>query len=273
MNIDYRITKDSNNILNIITVVIENQSGIRPTNSNRLSFMKDIISENKVSDIILFPAGYFELGKQSKSKIIELCEKISLCLKEAESSSVICAGIDCDDGRDQLAVAVNKAEILAIGRKFYPTSAEKEFVRKAPSFNCPEMGYPRIFNLKSKKIYLAVCYDVFGIRHCTSPDSDIDATLVLAHQFRKRGEGSSGDVDFARKGFAGASQHWMCPVFGTAVFFCRSIPENWPTGVLWTDKNSDVRHFKYSKNELLWNDCFRINGKKENALIYKYTSE
>ena len=23
--------------------------------------------------------------------------------------------------------------------------------------------------------------------------------------------------------FAGASQHWNCPVFGTAVFFCRDI--------------------------------------------------
>lgn len=59
--------------------------------------------------------------------------------------------------------------------------------------------------------------------------------------FGIRGYGPSGDVDFARKGFAGASQQWDCPVFGTAVFFDRAIPENWPTGVRYHSEQSVKR--------------------------------
>ncbi len=257
--------------LNVATVVIENQSGCCPPYSRRLALMKSVISENRAADIILFPAGYFELEKQNKNKIVKLCGKISELLVCVESSAAVCVGVDCEDGEDQLAVAVNKTGILAIGRKFYPTSYENGNIRKADSYNCLEMGYSRIFRLKNKTVYLAVCYDVFGIRHNKLPDLGIDVVLVMAHQFWKRGEGSSGDVDFARKGFAGASQHWGCPVFGTAVFFCRSIPENWPTGVLWNDKSESVRYFRYNKNELFPSDSSRINGKGENAVIYRYT--
>ena len=165
---------------------------------------------------------------------------------------------------------MNQEGIQAIGRKFHPTADEDGYIRKAKTYNELEMGYPRIFEVKGKSIFLAVCYDGFGIRHCNLPDLGIDVVLVLAHQFWKRGEGPSGDVDFARKGFAGASQHWNCPVFGTAVFFCRDIPENWPTGVLWTDQSQSVRHFKYHENELTWNVRKELNGDYEEALCYKY---
>ncbi len=256
--------------MEVVTVVNGNQTGNCPDNDERFSFMEDAIRENKSADIILFPAGYFYFDHQRIIQINKLCNQLSAFLKSLGCLSTVCIGIDCDDGNDQLAVAVNQEGIQAIGRKFHPTADEDGYIRKAKTYNELEMGYPRIFEVKGKSIFLAVCYDGFGIRHCNLPDLGIDVVLVLAHQFWKRGEGPSGDVDFARKGFAGASQHWNCPVFGTAVFFCRDIPENWPTGVLWTDQSQSVRHFKYHENELTWNVRKEINGDYEEALCYKF---
>lgn len=261
-------TKSSN--MNVVTIVIGNASGNCPNNDDRLLFMKNAINENTSADILLFPAGYFYFNHQRTPYINELCNQISASLKSIDCLSTVCFGIDCDDGNDQLAIAVSRDGIQAIGRKFHPTTDEDGYIREAESYNELEMGYSRIFKVKGKSIYLAVCYDGFGIRHCNLPDLGIDVVLVLAHQFWKRGEGPSGDVDFARKGFAGASQHWHCPVFGTAVFFCRDIPENWPTGVLWTNQSKSVRYFKYEENELTWNEKKELIGDFEKALCYRY---
>ena len=256
--------------MEVVTVVIGNQTGNCPDNDVRLLFMEDIISKNKTADIILFPAGYFYFDHQRATQINKLCNQIISFLKTNECHSSVCVGVDCDDGNDQLAIAISLDGIQAIGRKFHPTADEDGYIREAKSYNELEMGYPRVFKVKSKSVFLAICYDGFGIRHCNLPDLGIDVVLVLAHQFWKRGEGPSGDVDFARKGFAGASQHWDCPVFGTAVFFCREIPENWPTGVLWTDRSKSVRHFKYHENQLTWNERNAIYGDYEEALCYRY---
>lgn len=256
--------------IEIVTVVVGNQTGNCPYNDELFSFMEDIVEENRSADIILFPAGYFYFDYQNERQIKKLCSDITSFLKAIKCNSTICIGIDCDDGIDQLAVAVDKEGIQAIGRKFHPTAEEDGLIRKAKTYNELEMGFPRVFRVKNRSVFLAVCYDCFGIRHCNLPDMSIDVVLVLAHQFWKCGEGPSGDVDFARKGFAGASQHWNCPVFGTAVFFCRDIPKNWPTGVLWTDKSKSVRYFKYSENKLKWNDRKELIGDYEEALCCKY---
>ena len=261
------------NNLNIVTVVIENATGKCPPNASRLLFMKNIIQENIYSDIILFPAGYFnfDFSIRKETKINGLCDKISSFLFDIGCNSVVCVGIDCSNGRHQFAVAVNKDGIQALARKFYPTDAEHGYVRNALSFNCLEMGYPRVLNIKNSRVYLAVCYDVFGIKHHEQPNDGVDIVLTLAHQFWKRGEGPSGDVDFARKGFAGASQHWKCPVFGTAVFYCREIPQNWPTGILWVDSTKNVRQFTYDDNQLSWSKRNKIIGKTEIAICYTYS--
>ena len=256
--------------MEVVTVVIGNQTGDCPDNDERFSFMEDAIKEHKTADIILFPAGYFYFDRQRTTQINKLSNEISAVLQSINCASTICIGIDCDDGRDQLAVAVNREGIQAVGRKFHPTADEEGCIREAKSYNNLEMGYPRTFKVNGKAIFLAVCYDGFGIRHCNLPNLGIDMVLVLAHQFWKRGEGPSGDVDFARKGFAGASQHWKCPVFGTAVFFCRDIPENWPTGVLWTDQSKSVKNFKYHENELSWNTKKELIGSLEEAVCYRY---
>lgn len=258
------------NDMEVVTVVIENQTGNCPNNDVRFSFMEDVMRENQTSDIVLFPAGFFYFDQQRTTLINKLCNRITIFLKSIECNATVCVGIDCDDGIDQLAVAVSQEGIQAIGRKFHPTADEDGYIRKAKSYNELEMGYPRVFQMKGQNIFLAICYDGFGIRHCNLPNMGIDFVLVLAHQFWKRGEGPSGDVDFARKGFAGASQHWNCPVFGTAVFFCRDIPENWPTGVLWTDQSHNVKQFKYHENELAWSERKSMYGDCENAICYKY---
>ena len=269
-NDEVLIQKSKSKTMDVVTIVIENLSGNCPDNDERLMFLEKAISENDSADIVLFPAGYFYFDHQRTPYINELCQRIGAFLNSIACLSTVCFGIDCDDGNDQIAVAVNRDGIQAVGRKFHPTLDEDGFIREAESYNELEMGYSRIFKVKGKTIYLAVCYDGFGIRHCKLPNPGIDVVLVLAHQFWKRGEGPSGDVDFARKGFAGASQHWNCPVFGTAVFFCRDIPENWPTGVLWTNQGKSVRHFKYEENELTWKEKKQLIGDFEEALCYRY---
>ena len=65
-----------------------------------------------------------------------------------------------------------------------------------------------------------------------------------------RGEGRSGDVDFARKGLVGASKQWDCPVFATGTFFRRNIAPNWPSGILWDKGDTNVKRWKHSDNPI-----------------------
>ncbi len=257
--------------LKIITVSLESNSdyffnsSYKDLNKNRLILLERTLDKYSDSDVLLFPAGFFEQKLFSEEKVRKLTQKIIEILYKKSSSTVVCFGVDCRNGCDQLAVAVNKEKILAIGRKFYPTADEKNYLSSAYSFDAAELGYKRWFTKKNKKIYLAVCYDCFGIRHQNIINSGYDIILTLAHRFHKKGEGPSGDVDFARKGFAGASQQWNCPVFGTATFFDREVPPLWPTGVLWSNSQSSVKNFKYTDNGIhpIW--CEKIDTNPESA--------
>ncbi len=254
----------------IVTVTLESNLAEHPKFSNRLKMLRAVIEIYRNSNVILFPAGFLYFRKQKSERIREAAKAVCELLEYYSSSAVVCFGIDCDDGKDQLAVAVNNNDILAIGRKFYPTADEEGVIRKADKYDSEEMGYTRFFEINGKRFYIAVCYDGFGIRHCGIQNPGVDAVLILAHQFRNRGEGPSGDVDFARKGFAGASQHWGCPVFGTAVFFNRKIPENWPTGVMWAGSAKSVKNFKYQDNTLHWNIKNVVQSGYESALCSEY---
>ncbi|WP_256242165.1 hypothetical protein [Bacillus sp. V3B] len=74
------------------------------------------------------------------------------------------------------------------------------------------------FSGEGEKFYTAVCYDSFGIKHNHIQNSGVHGILNLVHQFWSKGQGNSGDVFFARHGFAGASKQWECPIFGATVF-------------------------------------------------------
>ena len=49
-------------------------------------------------------------------------------------------------------------------------------------------------------------------------------------------------------GFVGASKQWGCPVFGSAVFFNRPIPERWPSGVYWNQGSKSTKTWRYDNN-------------------------
>lgn len=67
-------------------------------------------------------------------------------------------------------------------------------------------------------MFLAVCYDSFGIKHQKLRKRGVDLVFDLIHGFYPKGEGGSGEVYFAKHGLAGAAKQWNCPVFGAVVF-------------------------------------------------------
>lgn len=256
--------------VSIVTVTLQCGQSFAPDNKYRMELLKNTLQEFGNSGIILFPAGFFSYRSLRLSKLDKMVNTVKSVLAEKPSNVVICLGVDSDNGKDQLAFAIDQSGVLAVARKFYPTSDEAGCIRTAERFDGTELGHERFFEKYGKRFYLAVCYDGFGIRHQNLTNPGVDVVLVLAHRFYPRGEGPSGEVDFARKGFAGASMQWNCPVFGTAVFFNRDIPESWPTGVVWKSNGQSVKNFKYTDNLLHWDNRQIINAEKEKALCYQY---
>lgn len=236
----------------------------------RVALLENVVKTKPTADIILFPAGFFEAGPFEEGLITEIGFMLNDYLKKVAPDTILCYGLDFDCGRDQLAFAVNAQEILAIGRKFYPTEGEKGKISVATGYHEKELNYNRTFYVKDTKCYLAVCYDGFGIRHRQEKNPDVHVVLDLVHGFYPKGTGLSGDVDFARKGFTGASLEWNCPVFGAAVFFERKVPPNFPTGVFWTNHGQSVKGFKYEDNEMQPLETFILGEKSEKAYCKVY---
>jgi hypothetical protein len=67
----------------------------------------------------------------------------------------------------------------------------------------------------------------------------------------------SGDVYWAKNGMAGASMKWCIPVYASTIFYNRTIPQRWPSGVLSDNKNGSTKSWKYEDNltekEQEWN--------------------
>ena len=255
--------------ITISTAVIHCKSLDAPSKKYRTQQLQEIVNESVDSDILLLPAGYFSCKTLNNSAMSSLEDDIAGLLQKAASSTIVCVGVDYHNGDDQLAYAIGKQGIIAVGRKFFPTDDERGLINPAKDYLAEEEEFKRIFHTNGFACYLAVCYDCFGIRRKNTQNPGVDVLLTLAHCFYPRGDGLSGDVDFARKGFAGASMQLHCPVFGTAVFFERSVPANWPTGVKWSGADS-VKSFKYADNEMSWIDKREILGKHENVVINKY---
>ena len=124
-----------------------------------------------------------------------------------------------------------------------------------------EQSKPRHFELKKKKAYLAVCYDIFGIAQ-TKPENknNYDFIIGAIHGFGKSG----GDSDFARKGLAGASKQWNVNTYASAVFSDNRNPTNWTSGVEWKHGDESVKNFKYddirleNKRQIVTTDIGRI---------------
>lgn len=264
----------------IATTVI--QSTGYPDKEARMTLLSAVIKqvENMTDShgIILFPAGYFNAGQAGASTILQgVAEEIRGRLAEIGRNIIVCVGIDGSiEGslvKDQLAVAVNKEGISAVARKFYPARVEKGKIYLASG--CPsykEQGCPRIFSLNTRRYYIAVCYDAFGIKNLQLKNPGVSAILNCVHSFYPSKQGASGVSLFTRHGFAGASKQWGCPVFGTAVFFNRRVPEDWPTGVYWNQGNKSTKDWRYSDNPIKKPEsmCTRTSKSQEIAFLSIY---
>lgn len=232
----------------------------------------DIIKDiSNKADIILFPAGYLDFNsfkKISKEDLSKWENYIVELLKISKSKSIVCLGLDINNGINQLALAIDSTGIIAKARKFYPTDYEKNRIKAAKNSLDKENGYNRFFKLKNKIFYLAVCYDAFGIRHNKLRNPGVDCILNLIHGFYPRSEGrGSGDVYFARLGLAGASKQWECPAFAAVTYYRREIPEKWPSGILWNIGDENVQNWSYLDNPIAPIEIINYDRELEKAEV------
>jgi len=244
----------------IATVILESEDDNQYNNQSRLGALKTVLlhltSQNFKNGIIIFPAGMFYSGENPPASIYSQIESaISLFLASIENRIIICFGIDGsvdNEGyaRDQIAVAIDRTGIIALGKKFYPAKAEQGHVNLAEDFNILEHKKSRIFKFGNSSFYLGMCYDGFGMKKQNIKNPGVSGFIELAHCFYPKGQGPSGESYFARHGFAGTARQWNCSVYGTAVFFKRKVPEHWPTGVVWNQGSISTTAWNYSLNPL-----------------------
>lgn len=257
------ITKDW-----IATAILESRASF--DNDSRLRDLKKIVAEMLLScsgpGVILFPGGHFSSGTRKPDTLYSWIEKeLVSIINESKRDLVLCVGIDgslLGDGlspKDQIAIAVTRDGIVSKGRKFAPTKGEAALINKASNHLATEDGLSRIFEFSGKRYYLAVCYDTCGISNLNKPNPGCNAILNFVHRFEPKGEGPSGDVQYARKVFSGASKQWVVPVYASVVFFRRAIPDRWPSGVLWNqDAKMSVSDWRYEYNPMRPSKSFSV---------------
>jgi hypothetical protein len=287
---------NNNKEVSIVTVTLECEGGEASENNCRYEILKKVVAKYGKKDIILFSGGFFTVSALGSDEETKVVNDIHQLLTDMNLDTTVCLGIDIGKGKDkdklsdkenaehkdQIAIAIDKSGIRAKGRKFYPAPnikggkgkiREKGKIKLAESFNCKESGYDRIFECKGKRFYLAVCYDIFGIRHKKIAKPETDAILNTVHYFNPSGQKGCGYVFYVRYGFGGGSLHWDCPVFGAAVFFERKVPDTWQPAFLCKDKKQNLKSIEYADN--LWvhdnkPDCI-IPTDSETAFCYLYT--
>ena len=260
----------------VATVIL--QSNGRFSNEERLEVLSQIadlvVEETDGDGVILFPGGWFSAGKQEARNLYKWVEEnVRKILSRNERNIVVCLGIDgrvAEYTKDQIGIAISRKGIEAIGRKFHPAPQEKGHVELASNHLSKEENKSRVFNLNGKKYFLCACYDSFGIEQKGIPNFGIDVILDLVHHFYKPGKGPSGAFYFSRDGFAAASKHWACPVFGAVVFFDRD-PKNWPSGVYWNQGDKDIKKWRYADNPIKPKVKFELSIKEGVASVRVYS--
>ena len=265
----------------VATVVL--QSDGKYSKSDRLDVLSKVIDlvEEKTTErdgVILFPGGWFSAGNQKPKTLYKWVEEqVGCVLSKKDRNLIACLGIDGREtnewARDQIGAAISKKGIIALGRKFHPAPSEKGYVDLANDHEEKEEGKSRVFGLGGRKYFICACYDSFGIKQKGIPNFGIDVILDLVHGFYPRGKDGSGDVYFAKHGFAGASKEWDCLVFGAAVFFNRKIPERWPSGVYWNQGGESTQKWRYEDNPIKPQIEFEVSIKEGVALVRIYNIE
>jgi hypothetical protein len=214
----------------------------REKNEDRMNALRRIIialAESPRDGVIVFPGGWFHEGTEpAESGIPAIERRIKNLLQKIPSHIIVGIGIDgsLDDqryDRDQIALALDKTGIIAGSRKFQVrTYEERERVNLAPDYRTGDFGRPRIFVLNGIRFFPAICYDIYGPQQHKLENPGVDVIISHVHYFVPvKEDGPKGVVDFVRKGFAGASAQWNCPVFGAGIFVRRPIPTCWRTGM------------------------------------------
>lgn len=236
----------------VATVLLESNG--EPTNSTRLECLRDItrailgVTEGDL--VVLFPGMWFNAGHDPASTLYPWIEEsVRGILPEEPRRVVVCVGADGRESRDQIAVAVAREGIIALGRKFHPQENERGYVILAKDYRTLEEGKPRVFPLGDRQFFLCACYDSHAIAQglVPKPHAGRFVVLTLVHLFLPKGEGLSGVRYYATYGFAGASRAWDCPVFGSAVFRRRKV-RDWPSGVVWVSGSKSTRDWSYAEN-------------------------
>ncbi len=244
-------------------------------NRSRLTLMSEVIRNvAEIVDVLVFPAGYYTTKGRPSTRLESLAEQTRVMITAAKHEIIVCFGIDGratkDQVKDQIAVAIGTNGVIAAARKFQPTEDEDGFIDLAPGPFIGECQYPRTFEIVGRRVFLAVCYDSYGIRQRSLENPDIAIVLNLVHKFNSRPEPCSSTQYFAMYGFAGASREWGCPTVGAAVFFNRPIPPRWPTGIIWNKGVKKIKYWKYSDNPLKPSQKFEIENATEKALVKVY---
>jgi hypothetical protein len=223
-------------------------------NGMRMSEMKQIIAailnDTDRDGVIVFPAGWFHSGMDPADFLYTwVTDEIKKSLEITTRKIVICLGIDGlfdrpkDDDpfdQDQIALAIDRSGIIALGRKFFCRDDEAPIIHSASGYLDKEQGKDRIFELNGVRFYLFECNDIKApySKGANYPNPGIDIGLNLIHRIYEKGTDESGrkrpltqENNFACIFGSRTSHAWNVPVFLSAIFFRRSIPEDWPTGV------------------------------------------
>lgn len=238
------------------------------------------LKESKV-DLGLFPAGLFVCVVEDKEHrdeaIKEMIEHLSKGrLDFHDIDTTIALGMDIfyvkEENREenkwhkmeQIVMTVDRNGLVAMARKFNPVGDEEEYLVRDTSHMEEYFGYKRSFDLKGYNIYLAVCYDIYGVKEIEKPKDSPDIILNCIHRFVRSGRGSD-EVGFARKGLLGAAKKWDSIVFGSAHFLNKNISPRWPSAVMWDKELDDdyERYWKYGDNIISPVDTFK-SGMEEN---------
>jgi hypothetical protein len=162
----------------------------------------DKVLEPRPSDgVVLFPAGWFDASDEPRTLYEWAARGISKLLRPKGRRTVVCVGVDGSDGCDQTALAITDDGIVSIARKFHPApGGEADFLDAAADHLCIEDGHEQVFSIGGKKMYLAVCYDTFGIQHKKTQNPGVDAVLSLIHGFGPENDRGGGSKYFTRNG-------------------------------------------------------------------------
>ena len=149
-------------------------------------------------DVVLLPGGFVKAGSKPPRELYgPIVDEVAALPAAHSRQPVVCLGVDGrvkQDGgsRDQFALAVSPKGLIALGRKFHPTSCERGRIYAAESHLCMEEGFSRTFERGGKRFFLAVCYDAFGAHQKKLVNLGVDAILDLIHTFYPKGDGGQG---------------------------------------------------------------------------------